>query len=222
MVNAGDKMASLNDYNWHDLRRRSKPRLRFWGFWLQLALSLVLVVAVAALIGNQGRAGDAARYLVGQGLAQESSWFSYGRLEGAEQPTDDPKPPVVTAQTNGQLRFLAPASGVVVKDIVLDAAGFSTDRGIVIQGLAGQAAKATAAGEVSYLGESESGFIVELQHSEGFTSVYQGLSELSVAAGATVAAGEALGLTETGELIFSLYQDGEEVDPLSYLFQQEV
>lgn len=217
-------MASLNDYNWHESKRR-RPGRRFGGIWLQAALSLVLVIAVAGLIGNEGVPGVAARYLAGPALNAESSWFSFGRGEAAVPATAQLPPAggaADSAPTLAPIKFVAPASGVVVKGMALDAAGLTTDQGIIIQGVAGQSVKAAAAGEVLYMGESESGFIVELGHAGGFSSVYQGLSELGLSAGQQVSAGETLGVTESGELLFALFLDDKEVDPLVYLFQQQV
>lgn len=217
-------MASLNDYNWRENKRRHGVTRRLSKFlWLQAALSLVLVLAVAALIGHGGMPGAAARYLAGPALSEESSWFSFGRSPAAlpaAAPAQTALPETALPATT--LKFSAPASGVVVKGVKLDAAGLTTEQGVIIQGVAGQNVKAAAAGEVLYMGETDGGFIVEIGHAEGFSSVYQGLSELAIGAGQQVAAGETLGVTATGEVLFALFVDDVEVDPLVYLFQQQV
>jgi len=217
-------MASLNDYKYYENRyRRRGHGLRFSGFWLQLGLSVVLVAAVAAFVSTNSLPGQAARYLAGEALSAESSWFTFGREQKALPASAElPPPDYDSAVAVSAPKFVAPASGVVVKDLVLDEDGFSSEQGVIIQGMAGQNVRAAAAGEVNYLGESASGFIVEIKHEAGFSSVYQGLSELSISAGQDVPAGDILGLTESGELLFSLFLNGQEVDPLVYLFQQQV
>lgn len=215
-------MASLDDYNLQDSRRRRSPRRRFLGLWAQGIASLALLLGVAGLIGSEGAPGAAARYVVGNGLEAESSWFSFGR-EQAALPAQAQLPAAAPAGKDETApKFLAPASGVIIKGMKLDEAGLTSEQGIIIQGVAGQSVKATAAGEVQYMGESESGFIIELVHENGFSSVYQGLSELSLSAGQQVAAGDTIGVTASGELLFALFLNGVEVDPLLYLFQQQV
>ncbi len=71
------------------------------------------------------------------------------------------------------------------------------------------------------------GYIVTIEHSDGFVSVYSSLSEdVLVAVGDTVTAGQEIGQadnsatneTETGShLHFTLYKDDVEVDPNNYL-----
>ena len=71
------------------------------------------------------------------------------------------------------------------------------------------------------------GTTVEILHSDGLVSVYQGLnSETNVKIGDTVASGQTLGTalgniageTEDGSHIhFELIKDGEKVDPLNYI-----
>ena len=60
-----------------------------------------------------------------------------------------------------------------------------------------------------------------LTHSGGFVSVYQGLSEAKVNQGEQVESGDPIGTTADGELTFSLLLNGEEVNPLDYLFSNE-
>ena len=60
---------------------------------------------------------------------------------------------------------------------------------------------------------------MEIAHSGGFTSIYQGLSELEVQEGSAVRTGDIIGVTSSGELTFSLLLNGAEVDPLAYLFE---
>lgn len=215
-------MASLNDYKCYENGSRHRPRgRRFRSFWLQIGLSAALLAAIAAFIGNQGTPGQTARYLANQAISTENSWFTFGRSE-ATLPASAQLPLPDDTVAASPPKFMAPASGVVVKGLALGEDGFTTEQGIVIQGVAGQSVKAAAAGEVIYLGESSSGFMVEIQHEGGFSSIYKGLSELSVGEGQEVAAGASLGITENGELLFALFSHDQEVDPLVYLFQQQI
>lgn len=115
-------------------------------------------------------------------------------------------------------QFTAPASGVVVTDMAVSVSGFPTELGILIQGSEGQSVKAAAAGSVRYLGESEDGYIIELTHEGGFSSIYQGLSQVGVTAGQELRLGEVIGSTSDGEVLFTLLLNEEEVNPLEYLF----
>ena len=221
-------MGSLKDYYLYEShqKRSKKPTKRYWRLPLQLALSVLLIFVVASTINAEHFWGQASRYLMIRGLDAENSWFNFGDPANltAEQPSEqeDTAPEPAIAAMTGNISFTVPASGVVVRNMVLDAAGLTTDHGILIQGAAGQYIRSAAAGQVIYLGQNESGFIVEISHSQGFSSIYQGLSELSVTAEQILTTGEIIGLSENGELLFSLFMNGEEVDPLAYLFQQAI
>ena len=102
--------------------------------------------------------------------------------------------------------------------MAVSVSGFPTELGILIQGSEGQSVKAAAAGSVRYLGESEDGYIIELTHDGGFSSIYQGLSQVGVTAGQELRLGEVIGSTSDGEVLFTLLLNEEEVNPLEYLF----
>lgn len=219
-------MGSLNDYGaGRRLRERGlSPKRGFPQRLLrQSGLALVLFLLVAAGVTADNLWGQGARYVAGEGLSPASSWISFGKeaKETAESPVE-PSPAMagesITASSETP-RFTAPASGVVVTELDVPASGFATQQGILIQGSAGQTVKAAADAEVRYLGESEDGYLVQLAHSGGFTSVYQGLSQVDVSAGQTVGIGEPIGVTESGEVTFTLLKDDVEVSPLEYLFQ---
>lgn len=83
--------------------------------------------------------------------------------------------------------------------------------------------RASLAGVVESVDVTGSGFSVLIRHSQGWTSLYSGLSDVSVKTGSIVAAGDAIGETGTeaenqSHLWFGLYQDGEAVDPQDYLY----
>jgi|GEM_PF-1860283 len=222
-------MGSLNDYGGgRRFRERDLGKKRVFPQRLlrQSGLALVLFLLVAAGITADNLWGQGARYVAGDGLAPGNSWINFGGAETAGAPLDSVEPAVPVESNAGSVadsaeepRFTAPASGVVVTELDVPASGFATEQGILIQGSAGQTVKAAADAEVLYLGESEDGYIVELTHSGGFTSVYQGLSQVDVTAGQQLTIGQAIGVTESGEVTFSLLKDNVEVSPLEYLFQ---
>ncbi len=220
-------MGSINDY----LRNRSSDAAPKTGKWRnrilgQISLSLVLFLLVAGMVNADNIFGDSARYVVGTGISTESSWISFSDNSDRDNLIDTPgatlannNADVFPADDSAPPDFTAPASGIVVTDIAVTTGGFATQQGILIQGNAGQNVKAAAGGKVTAVESSIDGYIVELEHSGGFVSVYQGLSAVEVASGDTVAISETLGATADGEITFSLSLNGTEVNPLDYLFE---
>lgn len=136
-------------------------------------------------------------------------------------PSDGETPAAAEGETpaEGEVpQFTAPASGVVVSDLSVNAEGAAEQQGILIQGSANQKVRAAAAGTVRSVTSESGGFRLELTHAAGFASVYQGLSQVDVAAGDQVALGDLLGTCAGGQLTFSLLRQGGQVDPLEYLF----
>ncbi|MBQ1501005.1 MAG: M23 family metallopeptidase [Firmicutes bacterium] len=216
-------MSNINDYL-RGRRGQEKPRRR-WSSRLigQASLSLILFIIIAGSVNAAGFFGDSARYVLGEGVSAENSWFNReasGKPEAAAPVTaqDAALPDVSPADDGEQPEFTAPASGVVVTDIAVAAGGFTTGKGILIRGNASQPVKAAADGSVLYLGNSDDGYLLQLSHSGGFVSVYQGLSQVGVSVGEEVLAGQELGVTDSGNVTFSLLLNDTEVDPLSYLF----
>ncbi|MBO7667668.1 MAG: M23 family metallopeptidase [Firmicutes bacterium] len=237
-------MGSLNDYGRGDFHSGGRNR---WGrgrLLRQCAFAVLFFCAVAGLIDNDGPLGEAARYVAGPGLAAESSWLgkdggllaaearpggtvSGGESETAadtdaneEAPAEEAAPDAAenaTQDGDATPKFTAPASGVVVSDLAAAAAG-EAERGILIQGSAGQRVRAAAAGTVRELRDENGLYRLESAHSGGFASVYQGLSQIDVALGDTVALGDPVGACAGGQLTFSLLLQGQAVDPLDYLF----
>lgn len=242
-------MGSLNDYNnrFRDSFHKDSFRdlygdsSRSHSFWRRLAwqslFSVIFFFLVATFIHADNVFGIGARYIAASGISATNSWIDLSGQGGtlpvdADQqednsslpvsgnPTDTPDNSNTTVNGEGDIpSFTAPASGVVVTDLAVAVSGFSTQLGITISGSEGQNVKASAAGAVAYLGSSEDGYIVELVHSGGFSSVYQGLSEICVAMGDEVSAAQVIGNTANGQMTFSLLCDGSEVDPLEYLFR---
>ena len=238
-------MGSLNDYGRGDGYYKGRNWRGGGRLLRQCAFAILFFFAVAGLIDNDGPLGEAARYVAGPGLAAESSWLATdgGLLAaearpggeesdgGSQAPGDaaeeyaggDTEPPSEDAAGNppqddaATPKFTAPASGVVVSDLAA-AATDANQRGILIQGSAGQKVRAAAAGTVQALGSENGLYRLEIAHSGGFTSVYQGLSQIDVALGDPVSLGDSVGACAGGQLTFSLLQQGRAVDPLDYLF----
>ena len=151
-----------------------------------------------------------------------------GREQGQDQGGSgaaDPAQADAAPQAEGDLagedavpQFTAPASGVVVTELAVASTGFASRQGILIRGSEGQNVRAAAQGTVLSLSGEGGAYMAELSHPGGYTSIYQGLSSMEVAVGDQVSLGQTIGLTATGELTFSLLQEGTELDPLEYLF----
>ena len=110
-------------------------------------------------------------------------------------------------QDAGNYKLMAALYLLTADGKLWDAAGQAVERGGI------------RFGSIRLRGSSEDGYIVELVHSGGFSSVYQGLSEICVAMGDEVSAAQVIGNTASGQMTFSLLCDGSEVDPLEYLFR---
>lgn len=216
-------MGSLRDYGSSFRREPRRDVLtgkKRGGFGRRLAVQSLCAVAlfflVAGFIGADNLFGEGARYVVGQGVAAANSWIDWG---GAADVDADADNPATVVDSNAVPSFTAPASGVVVSELAIAVSGFATEKGILIQGTAGQNVKAAATGSVAYLGSNEQGYIVEIVHSGGFSSVYQCISSITVGSGDELKAGDIIGTVDNGEVTFSLLKDGVEVDPLEYLFK---
>ena len=139
-------MGSINDYLRSRRRMDDQPRAhriktRLLG---QISLSLVLFLIIAASIQADNFLGDSARYVAGEGVAASSSWidFSGESQQDTTEPLDDPNATAVQnvfpSDDSAQPDFTAPASGIEITDIALEAGGFTTKQGILIQGNDGQ------------------------------------------------------------------------------------
>ncbi len=209
-------MGSINDYNWDYQEKPKKSRRPFiFRIGRQILVAAAFFAVVAAFINADNIIGSAARYVMGEGLNMDSSWVNF---DSSKVTTKDNADLAVMADAAAPEAFLAPASGVVVRDITVSKDGVATEKGIIIRGEAGQNIKAAAAGEILYLGESSDGMIVQIEHSGGYYSVYQKLSEIKVKSNDTVAAGDIIGSSKSGEIIFSVFNKDGELNPLDLLF----
>ena len=232
-------MGSLNDYG---RGRNTEPSGRSgkwkWLLLWQCAGAAALFFIIGSTIGTDNLLGQASRYVAVTALAEENSWVDFylddnsvapvsttdaaisnnNNADSTKDNTADNTDAALDQSAQQVPRFSAPASGVVVTELAVAASGFATQQGILIQGSPGQSVKAAAAGTVSRAESSDNGYIVEMQHNAGFSSIYHGLSELSVSVGDELNLGHALGTSSSGEVSFSLLKDNAEVDPLEYLF----
>lgn len=209
-------MGSINDYNWDYQEKPKKSRRPFiFRFGRQVLVAAAFFAVVAAFINADNIIGSAARYVMGEGLDMSSSWVDF---DSSKVSTGGDEDVAVMADAAAPEAFLAPASGVVVRDITVSEDGVATEKGIIIRGEAGQDIKAAAPGEVLYLGESSDGMIVQIEHSGGYYSVYQGLSDITVKNSDSVAAGDIIGSSKSGEIIFSVFNKDGELNPLDLLF----
>lgn len=205
-------MASLNDFNWPDDDRKysQRSRLSVYRRWFQVILAIVFFIVVSHYINAEGKVGDFSRYVVGEGLSVESSWIDYKGIM-----------PAAREQVSATPGFLMPLLGVAVRDFSL-ATDNKESQSLVIQGEAGQVVSSTAEGTVTYLQETDKGWVIKIDHEEGFQSVYENLAEVSVEQDQEIPAGGALGTVGEAPLIFSLLKDGVPVDPLKWLFWDDL
>ena len=98
------------------------------------------------------------------------------------------------------------------------------NNGIQIAGQAGSSVKATATGEVVYVGEGLRGYgkLIILKHSEEFLSAYAHNDQIQVDEGQVVSSGQQIATMGSSEsdspmLHFEIRKDGEPVDPMKYL-----
>ena len=133
-------MGSINDYLRHR-RTDEQPRTRrFKGRILgQISLSLVLFLIIAASVQTDNIFGQSARYVMEEGIAASSSWIDFDRTDtdSAGNATDNdntadsdqvntPVEDVFPADDSAPPDFTAPASGVVVTDVAVEAGGFAS------------------------------------------------------------------------------------------------
>lgn len=82
--------------------------------------------------------------------------------------------------------------------------------------------RASLSGVVEAIHVTGNGYQVTIRHSEGWSSTYSGLHDVSVKTGSVVAAGDVIGEVGTidgqSALWFGLYREGEAVDPQDYLY----
>ncbi|MEL7310627.1 MAG: peptidoglycan DD-metalloendopeptidase family protein [Pseudomonadota bacterium] len=134
--------------------------------------------------------------------------------------TPQPRPPVVSVA-----RWRWPTDGRLVGEFDLSQRVKQT--GILISGQRGQPILAAAAGEVVYAGSGLKGYgkLVIIQHTPNFLSAYGHNAALLVNEGDQVVSGQKIAtMGETAaqkpRLHFEIRRDGQPVDPMPFLRQQ--
>ncbi|MDR3328034.1 MAG: M23 family metallopeptidase [Prevotellaceae bacterium] len=109
-------------------------------------------------------------------------------------------------------RFIAPALGNIAKD---NDKG-SNLKGVVLSGKNGQAILATASGTIVSSTNMFDGYVVVIQHKDGYVSVYKNLPGVLKGVGESVSASEPISIFEraqTSITTFEIWQDGTPIDP---------
>jgi lipoprotein NlpD len=135
----------------------------------------------------------------------------------APQPVAAPEPPL-PAVVSG---WVWPVRGPLLRGYTPEGNG---KKGIDIGGRAGQPVMAAAAGRVVYSGSGLVGYgrLIIIKHNDNLLSAYGHNSELLVAEGDYVKAGQVIAKmgssgTSSTRLYFEIRQDGKPVNPLRYL-----
>ncbi len=141
-------------------------------------------------------------------------------------PAAAPKPTATTAATPPTaVRFTWPLAGAVRRGFTARTAGADYHDGLDITAPDGTAARASAAGKVSFAGagQAQYGQMVVIKHPGGWSSAYAFLSRVTVKEGEEVRQSERVGLSgHTGrargpELHFELRRGDQPVDPAEQL-----
>lgn len=133
------------------------------------------------------------------------------------EPAAEPEPALPAVVS----RWVWPVKGPLLRGYTPDGNG---KKGIDIGGRAGQPVKAAAVGKVVYSGSGLVGYgrLIIIKHNDNLLSAYGHNSELLVAEGDYVKAGQVIAKmgssgTSSTRLYFEIRQDGKPVNPLSYL-----
>lgn len=130
----------------------------------------------------------------------------------------DPQPAKAEPHTEG-VSFVWPAKGRVIS-----AFSESTNKGLDIEGKAGDPVFAAATGRVMYTGTGIRGYgkLIVIKHEDGYNSVYAHNREILVKEGQSVTRGERI--AELGDsdadrpkLHFEIRKSGKPVDPMKHL-----
>lgn len=130
---------------------------------------------------------------------------------------------------NASVNDLMPSEGVTffrpVKGIIADKYNPSVRHYGVRLVTAGESVVATLAGSVVFAGyDAEEGYVIQIQHKNGFVSIYKNISMLLKRTGDRVRTGEAIGIMGDGKgntqkktLHFELWYKGNAVNPELYI-----
>lgn len=135
------------------------------------------------------------------------------------KPKETPPSPDLGSEASAAsaAKFAMPVEGNVIR-------GYdkASNQGIDIAAAAGSAVKAADAGTVTVISAGTNGKgIVILRHADNLLTVYVGVSDVSVAKGAKVTRGQAIGKVAAGDPAFLHFEvrntSKESFDPMSYL-----
>ena len=148
----------------------------------------------------------------------------------AEKPSEKPavsveKPAVMPAPAGDDaIDWAWPAPGKTLTSFVEGGAGKESNKGIDIDGKAGEPVQAAAAGKVVYVGSGLRGYgnLVIVRHNAAYLSAYAHNSKILVKEGQAVTKGQKIAEigssdADQAKLHFEIRHQGKPVDPLSYL-----
>lgn len=183
-------------------------------------------------------AGDAENGVQSQSSGEENNADSQSDTSGESTGTDN-SAAATTGDTSGvwfseDSTLAWPASGAVIMSYSMDQTVFfqtleqyKYNPAMIISGEAGETIGASAAGIVTNIEETaQTGTTVTLDMGNGYSAVYGQLSDVPVAVGDYVGAGESLGTlseptkyysVEGPNLYFEVLKDGEPVDPMNFM-----
>ena len=144
--------------------------------------------------------------VTGGALARPGTWT-------ARQPS----PPAKLAAASPRA-FLWPASGPIVASFGSQGRG-RINQGLDVAASPGSLVRATAGGEVAYVGRGVPGFggLILVRHDGGWISAYGRIASAVVGRGARVSAGQSIGRLGEDALHFELRRARIAVDPVRYL-----
>ena len=174
-----------------------------------------------------------------QGWTQENENSTDSQNSTDENNGTDTSSSATTANTSGvwfseDSTLAWPASGAVIMSYSMDQTVFfqtleqyKYNPAMIISGEVGETIGASASGIVTNIEETaQTGTTVTLDMGNGYSAVYGQLSDVPVAVGDYVGAGESLGTlseptkyysVEGPNLYFEVLKDGEPVDPMNFM-----
>ena len=204
------------------------------------ACCLAVIAAVVGFSGKRtqkgGNDGDNANIMPEvQVQSQETEPVQEAEIAEAEVP-DEPKEElksVTKAEIIEDVHFVRPVDGKILEefsdnDLIYNEAlrDWRTHNGVDLEAESGTQVVAAANGVVEKVFDSNMGKCVEIDHKNGFKTVYANLDEnIQINQGDEVAEGDVIGLvgntalgdaTDMPHLHFEITKDGENVNPKEY------
>jgi len=196
-------MGSLNDFaqvrEMPEKSSEKKSMKHYVVFLLQLAFTMLFVVAAFFVVYSDATSGGAVSVYLQQGLEMENSWIFPDEV----QPVDNDEE---------ESLYRLPCSGEVKKAMVRNSEGGLDVAGFAIAGAEGEDVFPMTAGVVSKIADNEGVFTVQLDHENNIYTVYSGLKQINVNAGDSLDS-ESIGSLGKDGLLFAVYINGAPVDP---------